>query len=554
MPQVDASLDQAVATTLYVGGLPSAYLSIEVMAVGEFRPAYMNVHIFGSAQQTVGMNFYIMDTVQRQADLSATIFGVQETQAALDMMVKVPSPYRYMKLRKDLLTRYFGGFASDANFEASTGDIQGFDPVNPGRILTFGNGNFNDVFRRLSYSGSNAIPTVVYDKYSLPLSSALTLTTVGARVLLSFELKEMASDAGLIFGLFNDQNTTLSDISTGAILAFAVETEANHVAFRGWFGTSSSGVNVFTGLPVANFLNKPLLLEIELISIGIVNTAEFRLFDREVNLDVPIISFQVATSLPVVVDRFSISSIGRRNPDIGTTEAAFLAEFEYVDVERGTGVLYDPVNTSGNIQITEAKWRPFQDRPPFKLSGEGLNTIIAYLSNDGVAATMPAQDDIFVDSTDPIITVYVLDPDSPVTLPDALNPPIIKGSLNPGFSQVRMVWAATHVGTWTLRVNSTGTIDGIEIASGSYPVANISTLLTWDFADLPQVDGTYDVTLYLIGDNGKPTAKRLGIYIAPIRSSYLSVAVANLYTMTASMSVMKIAQFTRTASLNMRLI
>ena len=228
--------------------------------------------------------------------------------------------------------------------------------------------------------------------------------------------------------------------------------------------------------------------------------------------------------------------LGRRIADLPPSTENAIVDFEYVDVERGDGSLYDPV-TAGEIPVADAKWRPFQDRPPFKLAKEGINTISVVLSDDGVSATIPAVDTIEVDTSDPIITVVAFEPDSPVVDPFALNPPIIKGSLNSGFSGVSMRWYATHKGTWSLRANSTGVVDGTEIATGDYTTVGEVMETTWDFADLPQVDEVYDVTLYLVAESGKPTGKRLGIFIAPLLNSDLSLAVAETTQVVSSVDM-----------------
>jgi hypothetical protein len=148
---------------------------------------------------------------------------------------------------------------------------------------------------------------------------------------------------------------------------------------------------------------------------------------------------------------------------------------------------------------------------------QGVNDVLAVLSDSpsSLLFTETQYDTLIVDSSDPVITVVTFTTDSPILVPGTVNPPVVKGSLNPGFSGVAMSWYATHTGTWTLRVNSTGATNGIELRSGTYPVAFETVSTGWDFAELPQVDDTYDVTLYLIADSGKPTAKKLGQYLLP---------------------------------------
>ena len=148
---------------------------------------------------------------------------------------------------------------------------------------------------------------------------------------------------------------------------------------------------------------------------------------------------------------------------------------------------------------------------------QGVNDVFALLSDSPSSAqfTDTRYDTITADASDPIITVVTFTTDSPIIVPGSVNPQIVKGSLNPGFSGVAMSWYATHAGTWTLRVNSTGATTGIELRSGTYPEPFALTSTGWDFSELPQVDDVYDVTLYLITESGKPTAKRLGEYLLP---------------------------------------
>jgi hypothetical protein len=145
----------------------------------------------------------------------------------------------------------------------------------------------------------------------------------------------------------------------------------------------------------------------------------------------------------------------------------------------------------------------------------GMNDVFVALSDDGVSQTDTHDDTLFLDATDPVITVTSFTTDSPVIVPDTTNPQVVKGSLNPGYSNVTIEWNASHTGTWTLRANSTGASSGYEMASGNYSVAGATVVTNWSFADLPQVDGRYDVTLYLIADSGKPSAKKLGEYLLP---------------------------------------
>jgi hypothetical protein len=167
-----------------------------------------------------------------------------------------------------------------------------------------------------------------------------------------------------------------------------------------------------------------------------------------------------------------------------------------------------PVLVVGSNQTTPVRFDNL-------LARGGQNDIFVGLSDDGVTATDTRHATLYVDESDPIITVESFTADSPVTVPDTVNPPVIKGSLNTGFSGVALEWSATHAGTWTLRANSTGATNGTEIGSGPYLIAGERVAVGWSFADLPQTDGLYDVTLYLMADSGRPTAKRLGQYLLP---------------------------------------
>jgi hypothetical protein len=490
-------------------------LSLDVEAVDEFRPVYLDslIHCVG-VERSAGLSVGVQGESQVRSGLNLTLQGMVPVYAGLDVHIFTPPPYRYMRLRGDTSTRYFGGFESDPAFAP----VHGFDPPGVAHSHTAMVGAFEHVFRGVLYKTSDAPQSsVTYDKYVLPLSNPLVMNTVGARCVVAFDIKALGPNASLVFGLSgsNDATSLVDDISNGAAAVFVLSTENGHVGMRGWFGSGDTGANILTGVHLSRFVDNPLVVEMEIVSAGVTTTLDFRLFERSVSLDTPFASFQVAASIVPTVTHFVIASLGRLSGEHAVDPDALKVELEYVDVERGTGLLYDPANTWDAIQVAEAKLRPYQDRPPFMLAQEGSNTVVVELSKDGTDLTIPTQATVVVDTTDPIITVTVFEPNSRAVMPDRTNPTVMKGSLNPGFSQVHLVWHATHSGYWTLRANSSGAVDGVEMASGNYLSPEQPEDLVWDYAMLPPVDGVYDVTLYLIADNGKPTAKKLGEYIVP---------------------------------------
>jgi len=447
---------------------------------------------------------------QQTASLDVTTLGTQTSVVGLNISIQVELPYRYMRLRGDLSTRYFGGNSSDGNFP------EGFYPP-PSWTGNEAIGWFNDAPGFMTYSTPNTIPdATTYDRYTLLPASMVDLATKGARILVGFDLLEFGPNGSFCFGMFEWSGSPVSpvaDIAAGRVLLWGLEAEKHHLHMRGWYGTSDSSRAFATGLPIERFIGVPLLGEIEIVNDSIPRVAEFRLFERARDLDTPIMSLQLGTSVPPDGDYFSFTSLGRRNPDLPTSQPLQQVRIHYVDIEPGTGTNYQVPSTG--LPITQAKWRPVDDRPPFLLRQQGTNTVYLALSNDMVTASDETSDTIVVDSSDPMIEVLDFWTESSVLVPGSTNPAIVKGSNNPGFSNVAITWRSTHTGTWTLRVDSTGATDGTEIASGTYPTASVPVVTAWDFSDLPQTDGTYDVTLYLIADSGKPTAKKLGQYLLP---------------------------------------
>jgi hypothetical protein len=463
----------------------------------------LSAYILGGQKASLQVLIRGESTVQVGLDME--IEGEPERTTALDMLIVNELPYRYMKVRKDLTTRYFGGFASDANF------FEGFDPPNVGAVVTEGIGRFNSGHRKLVYIAPNTIPTGgAFDKYSLPLTAPVTIDTIGFRALVNFRLDSFGENSSLLFGFFADQLDPLASFAAGHVCAFALETEKGHVEWRAFYGFSGSAVNLGTAVPISRFLNRDLLVVMELIGTGAVEVVEFRLYEMDASLSVPILSARAETAANPTVDRFSITSLGKRTAEL--PDSAMSVAFKYVDVELATGVLYD---ASAGIPSLDAKWRPVQNRPPIELLGNGPNQVFVALSPDGVTSNIEAEDSITVDSSDPKIFVLTFNPDSDVIVPGTVNPPVVKGSLNAGFDGVTFTWSCTHVGEYTLRIGSTSPTDGTEILNGTYPTIGAPVTTVWNFSDLPPPDGTNDVTLYLTADNGKTTAKQLGVFILP---------------------------------------
>lgn len=468
------------------------------------RTAAMSMYVLGGP--TASLQVLIQGERTVQVGLDMEIEGEPERTVGLNMLIVNELPYRFMRIRKDLTTRYFGGFASDSNF------FEGFDPPNVSAVITQGIGRFNYGHRKLVYTAPNTIPSgAAFDKYSLPLSAPVVINTIGFRVLVNFRLDSFGDNSILLFGLFNDQFDPETSLAAGNVCAFALETEKAHIEFRGWYGPSGTAVNLGTALPVSRFLNRDLLVEMELVDTGAVEVVEFRLYEMDVSLTVPLLSARSETAANPTVDRFSITSLGKRTPELPDSEMS--VAFKYVDIELATGVIFEALS---GLDISDAKWRPYQNRPPIELLyGNSLNQVFVALSPDGVTSNTEAVDTITVDNSDPKIFVLSFNPESTVIVPGTVNPPVIKGSLQSGFDEVTFIWSATHIGEYTLRVGSTSPYDGTEILSGSYPTIGAPVTTTWNFSDLPPPDSTYDVTLYLIADNGKHTAKKLGIFILP---------------------------------------
>lgn len=482
-----ASLDILTLTTLS----QSADLSV-TLAGTENRTSSLSVAV--SDARHSDLEVLVQGQEQATTSLSAAIQGGETRATDLDMVVGEALPHRYMRQRGHLSTRYFGGGSSDANF------FEGFEPL-PAATVTSGIGTFTDAFRGVRYQGLNTIPTGgTYDKYSVLLNVPLA-EAVGNRLIVAFR-PTMPQNGSLVFGLFNDQLDPAASIAAGAA-AFELGTVSGHPTTRAWYGGGSS----FLALPVTpNVVNRPYVLELEVTSIG---TLEARLFDRDKDLDVPLVA-HVVTGTGPTVDRFSISSFGRETPGSGAEDNACVVE--YVDVERGSGSPYTP-DPSAGIALLEAKWRPFQGRAPITLLKAGTNEIRVALTDDSLTPTLEALASVELDTADPIITVNEFITDSAITVPGSVTPPIVKGSLQPGFSGVAIKWEATRAGTYSLRANSTSVTDGVEIQQGPYPLANTEVTTAWDFADLPGPDGIYDVTLYVIADTGRPTAKKIGVFI-----------------------------------------
>jgi len=516
---LDESLNLAIAEPYSL----QADLDMEIKAVDESRVVGLDIVVEGLTERSADLDLIVRAQQAIVASLDANIKAKTSVESLLNMFIKVPLTYRYMRLRKDLATRYFGGFDSDPAF------FEGFDPPNPSAIVTADVGYFSDSHRSLIYITPNDIPAPgTFDKYSLPLDSPLTIDTVGFRAVVAFRISQIGPNNSLIFGLCNDQLSPLTNIGAGSICAFAFEAEQDHVWFRAFYGTADSELNIGSALPIHRFLNNDLLVEMELIDVGVVYTVEIRLYERDRDLDVPLKSFIIQTSVPPAVDRFFISSLGRRFAHLPTSQPNMSVSFEYVDVERGTGVLYEPDPDLG-IETLRAKWRAYQDRPPLLLRAIGKNRIYCSLSPDGVLATTETWDDIELDPSQPVIHVVELHTDSPVFVPYAVTPPIPKGSLQPGFSGVRIKWFANQPGNWTLRVRSTGHADGEEIASGRYDTPGIYNTINWDLSSIGPLDGVFDVTLYLVNDAGIPTATGIGEYILPFQpklGSAMNLAVA----------------------------
>ena len=705
-------------------------LSITVLGI-ESRTSDLSITTFGTESRTSSLDIYIADVVDRTADLSITTLGtesrttnlavipaperrfttplslvvrgtftlppvgmrvtIQGTRVyplGLDMVIEVRRPHSLIRVWGDVSTRYFGGNASDANF------FENWNVAPGGAVITEGIGGFSLGDRLLTYTTPNTIPTAgTFDKYSVPLAVAANTSVEGFRALFAFQMQSFGPSNILLFGCFNGTNSPVSDITAGDLVGMSIEADKDVVQFRAWAGTAVSSAALASGLPASRFVDAPLLIEIETVTGGATTDLEFRFYERLVSLDRPLVTISLQTTTAPTVTHVAMSSLGRRTPELSTSQPNLRVQFDYADVEPGTGAVYQQ---SHLFEVADAKFRPYDDRLPLilpntgpfilsdslvsdegywrldtalastlafsggmaEVSGAvfpettqtlgaswyrvecdvmggtytagtnghgiglhgvgnvatgdsiiayvnsfsgtatltstvsgtptvlgstsfatqagrwyrfvldvrqrtggdvlvnfyvdgtlvlseidtaapvagtpllyntnsasaffrsllvrgGMNTVFVQQSDSGAVTTDARHDLLYVDDSDPAITVHAFSTDSPVLAPDTAPLVVVKGSPNPGFNNVGMLWSATHSGTWTLRANSTGTTDGIELQSGTYPNAFERVSLNWAFADLPQVDGLYDVTLYLIADSGKPTSKKLGEYILP---------------------------------------
>jgi hypothetical protein len=437
--------------------------------------------------------------VTRTSDLDVLVRGDVNRTVALDMAIEREPPYRYEKIYGDILTRYFGGSPS-VTFGAP--------------VITQLIGQFNlDYTGSIVYQFPNTIPTgPTFDKYSLPFAPPLSMNVAGRRLLINMALRQLGPNSSLVLGLFADQLSPTVNVGAGTLVAFEISAEQDHVAFRGYYGAAVTTPAKLTGIALSSLLHRLLVIEIEAIA---TDTVAFRLFAADRNLDIPLYETTLVDVTIPVVDRVSFTSLGKANVSYPSNTLDTVVDLYSVDFEAGVGSVYT-INPGVGLPMAEAKWRLWQDRTPFQLRNvPGSNTVTSELSPDLIVSTTPKSVIVEVNVDDPIITVDNFLPDSNVLVPGSVSPPIVKGSRQPAFDTVRLYWQCTHAGTFSIRVNSTGMTDGIEIASGAYPTAGLTVQTNWSFSDLPDVDGTYDVTLYVLADTGRPAAKKLGIYLLP---------------------------------------
>jgi len=440
--------------------------------------------------------------VEKQSDLDVFVIGTQELQGALDVYTKIPDPYGYMRLRGDIMTRYWGGNPSDSNYPYAFGAI----PL----TVTEDIGSFQSSFRSIVYDTSNEIPTTGnFDLFALALGAGSIGLGTGLRVISSFKIRTMADDGSLFVGLLDSQVNPLDAMTAGDVLGFAIEREGSQWFYKAWAGNVETAL---TKILFTNIIDRNLVLEIEVLSPAPLAVTEFRLYDRDVDMDNPILVDTVSSSNTPTLDRFGISSLGRAS---GPYEAGGVrAQFDFADVELSTGSVFE-IDPGVGILIGDAKPRPYQDRPPVVLRQVGENTIWSALLDDALSsATLEASDSITVDTREPLITITAYELDTPIIVPGS-DPPIPKGSPQPGFNEVTIKWYANVEGTWALRRDSTSASDGTMIQSGSYDVPGAEAQVTFDFSDLID-DGVHDVTLYLTSLAGVPSGHPVGKYVVPL--------------------------------------
>lgn len=463
----------------------------------------IGVHITGTQELTAGIDVLYVSRVEKQSDLDVFVLGTQELQGLLDIYTEIPDPYGYMRLRGDLVTRYWGGEASDTNFPVV------YLPAQPGKTVTEGIGSFQGGFRALIYDASNEIPTSgTFDLYSIGLAGGVVGLGTGLRVISSFKIRTMADDASLFIGLLDGQVSPLDAMAAGDVLGFTIEREDSFWCYRAWAGSANMSPRRLLAIDLAE---RNLVLDIEVQAPAPLAVTEFRLYDRDVDMDNPLLVETLSSTNTPSLDRFGISSIGRRLPSKPYVVGGVRAQFDLADVELSTGSVFE-IDPGVGILIGNAKARPYQDRPPVVLRQVGENTIWSALFDDDLATTsLEASDSITVDPREPLITITAYELDTPAIVPGS-DPPVPKGSPQPGFNEVTIKWYANVEGTWALRRDSTSASNGTVLQSGSYDVPGIEAQVTFDFSDLID-EGVHDVTLYLTSLAGVPSGHPVGKYV-----------------------------------------
>lgn len=453
--------------------------------------------------ETASLEVVVAQTNQIDTSLAGVVAGTNQVATGLDLASLAPVTYGGMRVW-NVGSRYFGRDAT------AVSDTDRFDSL-PGSLVdatTWGTVTLG--YRHLYCTVSGATPDLVsYDKATVLTGAAgsVDFSQVASRAIFEFQLVQVDDDASITLGLCTAQGTSpVADAAAGNVVSFTLETQGGHAQFRAQAGTFASN-RVPLG-PPGLLVGPHMFVEIECVgaSVGSSQVA-FRLFNRDLSVDRPVAELTIDTPTAPTVTALGIWGQGRVSVERPVGFVAVNWRGWGVERQAGATQVYTP---SPVVSLAEAAVRPYSPVVPCQV-GAGTNTLQVQLVDPAEPDSDIASLTYQVDPAEPTITVVGFT--APATrVPDALSPPIVKGSDKAGFREVEMQWHANKPGTWTLRANSTGVSDGVELAAGVYPVALVVETTGWDMADLP-AEGVWDVTLYLVGDSGVASAHRLGEYL-----------------------------------------
>lgn len=208
-------------------------------------------------------------------------------------------------------------------------------PTHPAAVINADIGSFSLGDRHVTFTTGNQIPTPLeYDKYSLPLAIARPVSVSGFRMLFCFRLRAFGPDNRLLLGGFVNTNDPITDLANQNFVGMLIEAEKGSAQFRGFAGGGFQSPLLTLG-SIDRFVNRPLLVEIKTVGVtAAVTHMEFRLFDQNESLDVPIVSIPVFTLVPPTITHAAMTSLGRHTPEL-PNQPGMTVELRYVDVESG---------------------------------------------------------------------------------------------------------------------------------------------------------------------------------------------------------------------------